>query len=476
MIFKKECTYLLLFITFQLYSQKEYGTGLIFDQEEYNKIEMISPALKFNNDIKDIYSLKQFCPTPGSQGNLGTCTSWATGYAALTIAYCIDNNINEINEINKNIFSPLYIYNQIKANNLCQGAQIKNAITKVQEKGDCKIIDFNPADCSILPGYLEDKKAQFFKIKDFTPLFKDLTSKDSKISNVINALASNKPVVIGLKLRKSFSNINKYGVYSPTENEGFTNGKHSAHALCIVGYDNNKGQFEVMNSWGKDWGNKGFFFLKYNDFVKDCFEAYSFTVNQSINTNNKLNGNFLILKYIETDNKSSKNKFEAVTPFLGSDKCYYIKNIIKKNDFFRIKATNLVKNTYVYIISYKPDKTAEVLFPLNYKKNNQDSPLILSSNSYIDLPQNLENAYSTDQKGDDILCILYSNKRIEDLDKKILKIKSFDGNIWEWLKTTFKNEIVSENYFKYNTFEMGFNTDDKFIGNIVPLILKVKVE
>ena len=92
------------------------------------------------------------------------------------------------------------------------------------------------------------------------------------------------------------------------------------------------------------------------------------------------------------------------------------------------------------------------------------------------MPQNLENAYSTDQKGDDILCILYSNKRIEDLDKKILTIKNFSGNIWEWLNSAFKNEIVNENYYKYNTFEMGFNSNDKFIGNIVPLILKVKVQ
>lgn len=479
MPFFKKKLFVLFFITFTklFYGQQKYSTGLIFDNESYKKIEKISSALKFNNNIKEVYSLKQFCPTPGNQGNLGTCTSWATGYAALTISFSIDNNINDIKEIDNNSFSPLYIYNQIKVNNSCEGAHLLKALNLAQRKGDCKFTDFNPIDCNYLPGYFEDNIAQLYKIKDYCALFDENSANDTNISNVINSLASNKPVVIGLSLRKSFQEVSKNGVYSPNEYY-FTNNKKakSGHALCIVGYDNIKSQFEVINSWGINWGNNGFFYLKYDDFLKDCNEAYSFTLGQKSNRNIKLKGNFQILKYIETEKSSNKNNFEIISPFLGSDKCYYIENNIKKNDFFRIKATNLVKNTYVYIISYKPDTTAEVLFPVNYKKNNQDSPLILSNNSFIDLPENLENAYSTDQKGYDILCILYSNKRIDDLDKKILTIKTFNGNIWEWLKDSFKNEIVNESYYKYNTFDMGINSDEKFIGNIIPLILKVKVE
>jgi C1A family cysteine protease len=462
-----------IIITNQLFSQQKYRTGLIFDKAAYDKVEKISSALRFNDDIKEVYSIKQFCPTPKSQEG-GTCTSWATGYAALTIAYAIENNINDRIEINKNTFSPFYIYNQIKKGISCEnGTKIEKALILAKEQGVCKFNDFQPDDCNAIPGYSERNKAQLFKIKEYQGLFGDDTSENSKISNVINTLASNKPVVIGLSLRKSFNEVSKNGVYIPNAYY-YTNNKRedSGHALCIIGYDNVKRQFEVINSWGESWGNKGFFYLRYNDFVRDCNQAYTFTLNQNNSRIIKLHGDFKLLKYVETN----KNKFEVVTPFLGSDRYYYIENTIKKNDFFRIKATNLIKNSYVYIISYKPDNSVEILFPLNYEKNNQDSPLILSNNSFIDLPQNLENAYSTDQKGDDILCILYSNKRIEDLDKKILTIKNFSGNMWEWLNSTFKNEIINENYYKYNTFEMGFNSNDKFIGNIVPLILKVKVQ
>ena len=46
--------------------------------------------------------------------------------------------------------------------------------------------------------------------------------------------------------------------------------------MCLIGYDDKKGggSFQIMNSWGADWGDKGFFWIKYEDFplhVKECY-------------------------------------------------------------------------------------------------------------------------------------------------------------------------------------------------------------
>lgn len=466
---------LLLFSNYLL-GQQIHGTGLMFDKEIYKKVEIISPALKFNDEIKDKYSLKNFCPTPGNQGSLGTCASWATGYAALTISNAIDNDFLTPYKINQNIKSPLYIYNQIKLNNSCKGAYIENALKLVKTKGDCDLIDFNPNDCNNLPSNKEDDKAKNFKIKEYYKLFNESTNDESKIISVINSLNSNNPVIIGLNIKPSIYNVKKNGAYSPkiTEND------EGGHALCIVGYDNTKKQFEVMNSWGTYWGNGGFFYLSYNDFVKYCFEAYVFTLSQNnIKNNNVLKGKFQLLKFIGKENSTNGNDFTIVTPYLSSDNYYYVDSKIKKDDFFRIKAMNLVKNSYVYILSFKPNKTAEILFPLNYSKNNDgnnDIPLITNANSTIELPENMNNAYSSDQSGEDVLCILYSNERIEKLDSKILTMKNYNGNIWGWLKDNFKESIVSSDFYKYDVFEMGVTAIDKSRGNIIPLILKVKVQ
>lgn len=41
------------------------------------------------------------------------------------------------------------------------------------------------------------------------------------------------------------------------------------HAVIIVGYDDNKKQVEIRNSWGTNWGNNGYCYMSY-DVLKKC--------------------------------------------------------------------------------------------------------------------------------------------------------------------------------------------------------------
>jgi C1A family cysteine protease len=43
------------------------------------------------------------------------------------------------------------------------------------------------------------------------------------------------------------------------------------HMMLIIGYDDGKangGAFRILNSWGKEWGDNGKLWIKYNDFFK----------------------------------------------------------------------------------------------------------------------------------------------------------------------------------------------------------------
>jgi hypothetical protein len=85
------------------------------------------------------------------------------------------------------------------------------------------------------------------------------------------------PIVLGAKLDDSFMAWNSETVY---QNATTTNqvGIHSYHAMCIVGYDNNRGPrgaFKVVNSWSNSWGANGFIWVDYNFMI----DGFSFNKN-----------------------------------------------------------------------------------------------------------------------------------------------------------------------------------------------------
>jgi len=146
-----------------MYAQRV--TGLVFDDKLYQNAARLSPSLKFTANDIPVYSLKKFCPTPGNQGNMGSCVGWATSYAALTIAQAIRENQTNKTVITEKAKSALYVYNQIKISGCTPGgAIIDEALELIKEKGACEMKDFNPTTCEIIPGNLENVKAKDTRI------------------------------------------------------------------------------------------------------------------------------------------------------------------------------------------------------------------------------------------------------------------------------------------------------------------------
>ena len=93
----------------------DYPTGLIMDDEAYNKLprQPLFRGTKFG-ELPLQVSLKAYCPKVGDQGDIQSCVGWAVGYAALSIQYAIENNLTDPKKINEQSQSALFIYNQIK--------------------------------------------------------------------------------------------------------------------------------------------------------------------------------------------------------------------------------------------------------------------------------------------------------------------------------------------------------------------------
>jgi hypothetical protein len=77
---------------------------------------------------------------------------------------------------------------------------------------------------------------------------------------VIGALARGYPVVFGIQLpRRCFEEAATSGVIpEPTQAELADVGMSGGHAMLIVGYDLDRKTYLVRNSWGANWGDRGY--------------------------------------------------------------------------------------------------------------------------------------------------------------------------------------------------------------------------
>lgn len=96
---------------------------------------------------------------------------------------------------------------------------------------------------------------------------------DFKISEVQNiptdtqsmkqCLAEGYPIVFGCKLTQPFFRCPAGKVATPDPDDP-QSASHGLHAMLIVGYSDHQQVFIVRNSWGDDWGDKGYCYMPYD--------------------------------------------------------------------------------------------------------------------------------------------------------------------------------------------------------------------
>jgi C1A family cysteine protease len=85
----------------------------------------------------------------------------------------------------------------------------------------------------------------------------------SNLNQLKGCIASGYPFVFGFTVYDAFESqeVAKTGVLNmPGPKEKVQGG----HAVLAVGYDDAAQRFTVRNSWGKDWGIKGYFTIPYS--------------------------------------------------------------------------------------------------------------------------------------------------------------------------------------------------------------------
>ncbi|MBN9618915.1 MAG: C1 family peptidase [Actinobacteria bacterium] len=198
--------------------------------------------------VPSSYSLENYALTPGDQGQVGSCVTWATGYSGYGIL------MNE-QGISGAPMAPMYIYSQIVAkydNGQDNGTEASIALPMEQQQGIDTQSDYyqGTTDYQDQPTAAEKANAANYKLSGFS----DLTTSGDLQTNIESAIASGLPVAIGFEVRSSFENLNSSNYnYNPSRSESALGG----HEVTIVGYDSTG--VTIENSGGTSWGDDGFF-------------------------------------------------------------------------------------------------------------------------------------------------------------------------------------------------------------------------
>ena len=199
--------------------------------------------------------LRQYCSPIDDQSNLGSCT----GNAIAGAIDLLDRKTHNLQTRVSRLF--IYYYERLIENdvNYDAGAYIHDGITvgRIYGAPQETLWPYNISAYRVKPSTAAINDAARRKVTQYQSV--------ANFTAMKNALASGYPVIVGFTVYSSFegSANNNTGMmpYPNTRTEQVLGG----HAVCAVGYNDTLGggRFICRNSWGTNWGDRGYFYMPY---------------------------------------------------------------------------------------------------------------------------------------------------------------------------------------------------------------------
>ena len=212
-------------------------------------------------------TLQEWASPVEEQLDLGSCTAQAVvgAYELLLNMHYPDKFVE---------LSRLFLYyNARKLENKVDkdvGAYIVDAIRTLRDYGVCteELWPYDTTKFKVMPTtacYLDARK------RTIAMAYEVLTP-----DSIIRMLNEGRPVVIGVDVFNSFYDITNtdFILKEPAVNEQ----PMGSHAMCVIGYDSGTRLFQVRNSFGDDWGNKGQCMISYEYAKRNFSDMWAFDI------------------------------------------------------------------------------------------------------------------------------------------------------------------------------------------------------
>lgn len=474
----------ILFFLLPIAVVAQYGTGLEFDDEGYSNVPLKPRNVAYQDVITDLasVSLKEFVPYIENQGNSGTCVGWSTAYYAQTISLAKDFNLTNKEEITEMAFSPLYLYRNAKKDEdtSCKtGLGIPTALVTMKDKGSLRYNKF-PYKCA---GRIPDSlhaQIEDFKLVEYRKLFGIMEDMPTRVRQTKKSLAEGRPVVMGMRVQNSFQSAKM--IYEPDTLKPYGN-----HAMTVIGYDDTKGingAFEVVNSWGENWGNNGFMWIRYEDYAKAVHYGFELIFEKvpkpDVITKHNLSARLDLISYgfpfeVNQKNRESSGLGYQTTVYedAGAGVADYITS--KKHNIgtrYTVKAS-INKPAYVYVLGADVKRPPNRLFPVN----DSISAYVSSDNATVSIPGLMGDRVGSfelntnDVESDYTIALISLNKI--NIDTLIEQVASLKGPVIDRFYEVLKNDLIAKEDMELMPDTMGFNAEFEK-GTVAMLTLDIR--
>ncbi|GAB4019574.1 hypothetical protein GCM10028808_57670 [Spirosoma migulaei] len=304
-------------------SEEKYAQVPLYEFSPGSKGGRLSGVLSTTADLSD----NMPPPDYKGQGFENSCVAWAVGYSVRSYLYHIQKGTSYWSGLNirndKSVFSPRFMYNLIRLPGpQDKGSDPEDALKLLASTGICtwSISPYREMEYLVPVSDIQKQDAANYKSAFWGGVPKNDVS---KIKDIISG--KKVPVIICIQTDAAFqaphNNIgNGYEKIAIGKKQEIFWRKHGvlnkdlAHAMVIVGYDDNSRAFKVMNSYGSGWANQGFIWIDYDLFSELVIRSYFAT-----NTLDDLKRVQAADQFISFDIDGKSNRIEITGTRTNSD-------------------------------------------------------------------------------------------------------------------------------------------------------------
>jgi len=262
-------------------SAQRYPTGLIFSDPK--DAENVPPVELTRAYIPEAIDLSDRFPPPGAQ-KFGSCVSWATAYAARSYYNVIGSGASPA-DINQRV-SPTYLHNNMTTPATCRdaGADMQIALNFLRRKGAPSISAYDTTQICAHTAPRVEGAVTFFRISGYRRIVVMEPETTTPVPRAAfdrmkQEMAKGNPVLFSMHVGDDFQDFSGTGVFTGTQRG--EKGK-DGHAMVMVGYDDRRDAFRILNSWGTTWGDAGLAWVSRHSLTANLKQAWVMDVDTAV--------------------------------------------------------------------------------------------------------------------------------------------------------------------------------------------------